>query len=135
MTASDCVRLVVAIGSVLSVLPLSSLLPPLEALISGRIESLQLLAEQAPSDISKPLLEKELDILGALCHHIYPKLQEGEQHPVLILLVQLFPALQSIINSWSSDDNVVEVSTWQGSCCVVVGNIADLILEMRLSCH
>ncbi len=59
--------------------------------------------------MSKVLLEKELAILGALSHHIYPTVQQGEQHPIFLLLVQIFPVLQSIINNWSSDYDVVEV--------------------------
>ena len=116
LSSSDCVRLVVAIGSVLSVLPVSALLPPLEALVSGRVESLRSLAEQEPSELSKVELEKELAVLGALSHHVYPTLQEGERHPIFLLLLQLFPVLQSIINHWSSDYDVVEVSEIRYIC-------------------
>ena len=93
----------------LSVLPVSDLLPPLEALISGRVDDLRSLAEQEPSEMNKVLLEKELAVLGALSHHIYPTIQEGEQHPIFLLLVQIFPVLQSIINTWNSDYDIVEV--------------------------
>jgi len=101
---------VVAIGSVLSVLPVCDLLPPLEVLISGLVDNLRSLADQAPSEMNKVLLEKELAVLGALSHHIYPTIQEGEQHPIFLLLVQIFPVLQTIINSWTSDYDIVEVN-------------------------
>ena len=47
-----------------------------------RVQSLQSLAVQEASEAGKPLVERELAILSAFCHHIYPTLQEGEQHPV-----------------------------------------------------
>ena len=43
---------------------------------------LQSLAMKEANEIFKSDVLKELDILSALCHHIYPTLQEGEQHPV-----------------------------------------------------
>ena len=75
-------RLAAAIGSVLSSMPLKDLVGPLELLVSSRVQSLQQLAVEEASSERKPLVEKELAVLGALCHHIYPTLQDGEQHPV-----------------------------------------------------
>ena len=63
-------------------MPVKELLPPLESLISSRVASLQALALEEPSPGRKPQVEKELAVLSALCHHIYPSLQDGEQHPV-----------------------------------------------------
>ena len=51
-----------------------------------RVQSLQALAVQEASEANKPLVERELAILSAFCHHIYPTLQEGEQHPVSIIM-------------------------------------------------
>ena len=47
-----------------------------------RIQSLQSLSVQEATGTNKPVVERELAILSAFCHHIYPTLQEGEQHPV-----------------------------------------------------
>ena len=82
LESRDCVRLVAAIGSVLSAMPLKELLGPLESLIGSRVRSLQELAAQEAREARKPLVERELAVLSALCHHIYPTLQSGEQHPV-----------------------------------------------------
>jgi hypothetical protein len=43
---------------------------------------LQSLALKEANESLKSDVLKELDILSALCHHIYPTLQDGEQHPV-----------------------------------------------------
>ena len=47
-----------------------------------RVQSLQALAVLEPAESNKPLVERELAILSALCNHVYPTLQDGEQHPV-----------------------------------------------------
>ena len=82
LESRDCVRLVAAIGCVLSSMPLKDLVGPLESLVSSRVQSLQGLAMEEPTEPNKPLVEKELAILSSLCHHIYPTLMDGEQHPV-----------------------------------------------------
>ena len=82
MESRDCVRLAAAIGSILSSMPLKDLVAPLELLLSSCVQSLQQLAMEKASEERKPLVEKELAVLGALCHHIYPTLEDGEQHPV-----------------------------------------------------
>ena len=63
-------------------MPLKDLVAPLELLLSSCVQSLQQLAMEKASEERKPLVEKELAVLGALCHHIYPTLEDGEQHPV-----------------------------------------------------
>ena len=105
---------VAAIGSVLSTLPLSDLVPPLESLVSLRVERLQALAQENPLPTNHAAVEKELDILGALCHHISPELGEGQQHPVVLLMIQLFPAVQLLVTKWCMDHSIVEVGV---SCC------------------
>ncbi len=78
----DCVRLVAAIGTVLSSMPVKDLVPALESLIGSRMQALQSLAMEEPTEAQRPQVEKELAVLSALCHHIYPTLLDGEQHPV-----------------------------------------------------
>ena len=63
-------------------MPLKDLLPPLESLVQSRVQSLQTLALADTTEGSKSQVEKELIVLSSLCHHIYPTLQSGEQHPV-----------------------------------------------------
>ena len=63
-------------------MPLKDLIPPLESLVQSRVQSLQTLAMADTTEGSKGQVEKELIILASLCHHIYPTLQSGEQHPV-----------------------------------------------------
>ena len=109
LSSRECVCVVAAIGSVLSTLPLSDLVPPLESLVSSRVERLQELAGEDPAPSNKPAVEKELDVLGALCHHIYPELGQGERHPVVLLLIQLFPAVQLLVSKWCTDSDIIEV--------------------------
>ena len=85
LEARDCVRMVAAIGNVLSTMPLQDLSAPLGVLMTSRVKSLEMLAHQNPSNAVKPLVEKELLIVSAFCHHIYPTLLDGEQHPVSVL--------------------------------------------------
>ena len=82
MEIRDCIRLIAAIGSVLSSMPLSKLVAPLESLIASRVHSLQELAMEDAWEEKKGLVEKELAVLSSLCHHIYPTLLDGEEHPV-----------------------------------------------------
>ena len=77
--------MVAAIGNVLSTMPLQDLSAPLGVLMTSRVKSLEMLAHQNPSNAVKPLVEKELLIVSAFCHHIYPTLLDGEQHPVSVL--------------------------------------------------
>ena len=89
LESRDCVRLVAAIGSVLSSMTLNDLIGPLESLVTSRVEVIQALAMEDASEDNKPQVEKELAVLSALCHHIYPTLKEGEQHPVRFSLPPL----------------------------------------------
>ena len=84
LDSRDCVRLISAIGSVLSSMSAKDLLSPLESLVQSRVESLQALAMTDVSPLTKGQVEKELVILSSLCHHIYPTLQSGEEHPVSV---------------------------------------------------
>ena len=59
------------------------------ALFHCRVQSLQSLALQEATESNKPQVERELIILSAFCHHIYPTLQKGEEHPVSIQLLSL----------------------------------------------
>ena len=82
LESRDCVRLVAAIGCVLSSMPMKDLVGPLESLVASQVQNLQALATEEPSEDRKEQVEKELAVLSALCHHVYPTLLEGEQHPV-----------------------------------------------------
>ena len=84
LSSRDCVRLISAIGSVLSSMSAKDLLSPLESLVQSRVESLQALALTDVSPSTKEQVEKELVVLSSLCHHIYPTLQSGEKHPVSV---------------------------------------------------
>ncbi|XP_064386855.1 importin-13-like isoform X2 [Halichondria panicea] len=108
LDSRDCVRLISAIGSVLSSMSAKDLLSPLESLVQSRVESLQALAMTDVSPLTKGQVEKELVILSSLCHHIYPTLQSGEEHPVVLLLIQLFPSLQALVSKWCTDHDIVE---------------------------
>ena len=77
--------------------------------MGSMVERIRRLAQEEPSSTNKILVEKELDVLGALCHHIYPDLKEGERHPVVLLLNQLFPAVQLLTSKWCVDHAVIEV--------------------------
>ena len=76
--------MVAAIGNVLSTMSTRDLSGPLGVLVASRVKSLEMLARQEPSNALKPAVEKELLILSAFCHHIYPTLLNGEQHPVSV---------------------------------------------------
>lgn len=109
LSSRDCVCLIAAIGSVLSTLPVSDLVRPLESLVASQMEHIRTLAQEDPSAGNRTEVERELDMLGALCHHVYPTLREGEGHPVVVLLVQLFPSVQMLISKWCTDHSIVEV--------------------------
>ncbi len=82
LNTQNSIRLVSAVCSVLSSLPVKDLMQPLQSLVQCRIQSLQDLAAMEAEPAVRDQVKKELDILSALCHHIYPTLLDGEQHPV-----------------------------------------------------
>jgi hypothetical protein len=117
-----------------------NLLPALETLVTSRVQSLQSLAVQEAAEASKPLVERELAILSAFCHHIYPTLQDGEQHPVILLFLQLWPSLTSLISKWCSDQDVVEsiCICWNRAMRTVQEQYAPLIegtVELIVKCY
>eukprot|EP00731_Ephydatia_muelleri_P019156 Em0011g1196a len=144
LEARDCVRMVAAIGNVLSTMPLQDLSAPLGVLMTSRVKSLEMLAHQNPSNAVKPLVEKELLIVSAFCHHIYPTLLDGEQHPVVILLAQLWPSLHALINKWCIDQDIVEgvctcwsraVRTVQEQYTPLLEGTVDLIVKCFTAVH
>jgi hypothetical protein len=117
-----------------------SLLPALDTLVTSRVQSLQSLAVQEASETNKPLVERELVILSAFCHHIYPSLQEGEEHPVILLFLQLWPSLTTLISQWASDQDIVEsvCLCWNRAMRTVQKQYAPLIegtVELIIKCY
>ncbi len=77
-----CVRVVCAVGCVLSSMSVKDLLEPLQSLVECRVRSLQELASAEPDLSIRDRVWTGVEILSAVCHHIYPTLGHGEQHPV-----------------------------------------------------
>jgi hypothetical protein len=101
--------LVAAVCSVLSSLSLSSLSEPLEFLLNSIIQNLQSLASQQPSLSIYPMIKKELTILNAFSSHLVPKLAAGEQHPVLSILLKVWPSLKTLLLNWIGDADIVGI--------------------------
>lgn len=144
LEARDCVRLIAAIGNVLSTMPLKDLTTPLGILVASRVRNLELLAQQDPSNATKPMVEKELLILSAFCHHIYPDLLGGEQHPVVVLLAQVWPSLHALISKWCVDSDIVEgictcwsraVRTVQEQYTPLLEGTVDLVIKCFTAVH
>uniref|UniRef100_A0A1X7UBK3 Importin N-terminal domain-containing protein n=1 Tax=Amphimedon queenslandica TaxID=400682 RepID=A0A1X7UBK3_AMPQE len=107
ISSDQCAIMIAAVGLILSSLPLSSLSQPLDILLHSRIENIQTLANGQPSMQTHPLVMKELTILNSFCRHVIPSVQEGEQHPVLTVLIRLWPSLKELLGKWMGDSEVI----------------------------
>ncbi|CAH1775868.1 unnamed protein product [Owenia fusiformis] len=114
----DAVRLMVSVGYTVSILPVSDMMSYLNTLLAPHIQSLKLLIEQQPSVAGKNAILMKLGLLSWLFTSLNtdretdgsppPEWSNQQQQPILVILQDLFPVLQSLMVKWSLDVGVVE---------------------------
>ena len=57
--------------------------------------------------VAEETLCQDLEVMVALCQHIDPKIPQGGQHPVVLLLEQSMPLLETIFAQWFRSEAVV----------------------------
>ncbi|KAM4728316.1 importin-13-like [Anableps anableps] len=122
--SSQCMWLMQALGFLLSALPAEDILGRLHALITPHIQQLDSLARQEPDPANKQGVMYILGMLSSLFTTLdvnrhadgleeddsSPRLAASQsiQNPVVVVLQQVFPLIQTIISKWLHDSEVVE---------------------------
>ncbi|XP_038151037.1 importin-13-like [Cyprinodon tularosa] len=122
--SSQCMWLMQALGFLLSSLPAEDILGRLHSLITPHIQQLDSLTQQEPSPANKQSIVYILGMLSSLfttldVNRQWDGLEEegastslssskSVQNPVVVVLQQLFPLIQTIVSKWIHDSEVVE---------------------------
>ncbi|KAJ0041674.1 hypothetical protein NL108_008589 [Boleophthalmus pectinirostris] len=121
--SSQCMWLMQALGFLLSGLPVDEILGHLSSLITPHVQQLGTLAQQEPNTkIKEPIIH----ILGMLAN-LFTTLDVNQQHealegfasveisplqttqhPVVVVLQQVFELIQTILSKWLDDSDIVE---------------------------
>jgi hypothetical protein len=153
----DAVRVMSCAGFVLSVLPLPSIMEYLNVLLAPHLTHLQQLAVTEPSPTVKAEIQFRISVFGSLFLSLNTDLYRSEDsqedrlkvrpdsdsgsllQPILIVLQQLLPVLQMVLNHWISDSCVVSdiceaiknaVKTLMEDCAPLLNDIVALILNV-----
>ncbi|XP_024129202.1 importin-13 [Oryzias melastigma] len=116
--SSQCMWLMQALGFLLSALPLEEILSRLLSLITPHIQQLDALAHQELNASSKQSIMHILGMLSSLFSTLdistQSEVSEGaasprlSPNPVVVVLQQVFPLIQTILGKWLCDSDVVE---------------------------
>ncbi|XP_065904162.1 importin-13-like [Dysidea avara] len=134
----ECTRLIAAICTIISTLPTEQLSEHLNTLAGSRIERLEQLAQQQPTPVNHPIVDLEVSLIGTLCHFVNPSLQDKEQHPMLPIMLRVWPSLKSLMLQWCQDEIIVDsicvcwnkaIRSLQEQYGVLVEDNASIILQ------
>uniref|UniRef100_A0A3Q4BRB0 Importin-13 n=1 Tax=Mola mola TaxID=94237 RepID=A0A3Q4BRB0_MOLML len=120
--SSQCMWLMQALGFLLSALPEDEVLVRLHSLIAPHIQQLDTLVLQEPNATNKQSIIHILGMLSSLFTTLdvnrqgdsfeqqapSPRLTPSQQTPVVVVLQQVFPLIQTILSRWLDDSEVVE---------------------------
>ncbi|XP_014851038.1 PREDICTED: importin-13-like isoform X1 [Poecilia mexicana] len=136
--SSQCMWLMQALGFLLSALPAEEILGRLHSLISPHIQQLDSLVRLEPDPATKQGIMSILGLLSSLFTTLdvnrqadgldeedaSPRLTAAQsiQNPVVVVLQQVFPLIQTIISKWLHDSEVVE-----GVCGVFDKSVRTLL--------
>ncbi|XP_019623580.1 PREDICTED: importin-13-like [Branchiostoma belcheri] len=124
MKAKDSIRLMHAVGSLLSVLPVQDILNYLHAILGPHVQQLEASLNEQPSASSKATVIQKLNMLSMLFSALdirrpeseeaekrQPKPRADEPQPVLLVLQQVYPIVQRLVSQWIADTGVIECLT------------------------
>ncbi|XP_053739702.1 importin-13-like [Synchiropus splendidus] len=118
--SSQCMWLMQALGFLLSALPAEEILGSLTSLISPHVQHLDSLAQQDPDATNKQPIIHILGMLSSLFTTLdinrqtdsfdgaEPTPPQAAHNPVIVVLQQVFTLIQTILNKWLHDSEVVE---------------------------
>ncbi|TNM97983.1 hypothetical protein fugu_014229 [Takifugu bimaculatus] len=121
--SSQCMWLMQALGFLLSALPEDQVLVRLHSLISPHVQQLDTLSTEEPNPTNKQSIVHILGMLSSLFTTLDVTRQadtfEGAssqtaapsqctQNPVVVVLQQVFPLIQTLLSRWLEDSEVVE---------------------------
>uniref|UniRef100_A0A8C5HFE2 Importin-13-like n=1 Tax=Gouania willdenowi TaxID=441366 RepID=A0A8C5HFE2_GOUWI len=119
--SSQCIWLMQAMGFLLSALPVEEILGRLHILIGPHIQQLDTATQQEPNPSNKQTIVYVLGLLASLFTSLDINKQaesseesttltllHNKQNPVVVMLQQVFPLIESILTKWLHDSEVVE---------------------------
>uniref|UniRef100_A0A8D3EEV5 Importin-13 n=1 Tax=Scophthalmus maximus TaxID=52904 RepID=A0A8D3EEV5_SCOMX len=121
--SSQCMWLMQALGFLLSALPVDEILGRLHSLITPHVQRLDTLTQHEPDPSDKQSIVHILGLLSSLFTTLdinrqaddlepaaSPRLPPSQttQHPVVVVLQQVFTLIQTILSKWLDDSEVVE---------------------------
>ncbi|KAI2667266.1 Importin-13 [Labeo rohita] len=134
-----------ALGFLLSALPSDEILGKLLSLVTPHIQQLEKLANEPPSSANKPPI---VHILGMLSNLFSTfdlnkqserlevtrpgQTQPHNNNPVVVVLQQAFPLIQSILNKWLNEPEVVEAvcAVFEKSLKTLLHDFAPLVTQL-----
>ncbi|XP_027012611.2 importin-13 isoform X1 [Tachysurus fulvidraco] len=133
-----------ALGFLLSAMPDDEIQDKLLSLLSPHIQDLEQLANQAPSPATKHSSLQVLGLISSLfstldtsTHADGPDRVKGRRfaahnNPVVVVLRQVFPLIQTFLSKWLKDTEVVEAScaVFERSLKILGGDFAPLVAQL-----
>ncbi|XP_078656560.1 importin-13-like isoform X1 [Branchiostoma floridae x Branchiostoma belcheri] len=152
MKAKDSIRLMHAVGSLLSVLPVQDILNYLHAILGPHVQQLEASLNEQPSASSKATVIQKLNMLSMLFSALdirrpeseeaekrQPKPRADEPQPVLLVLQQVYPIVQRLVSQWIADTGVIEavcemfkraVRTLQDEIAPMTAQLSELLVQV-----
>ncbi|CAH1244188.1 IPO13 [Branchiostoma lanceolatum] len=152
MKAKDSIRLMHAVGSLLSVLPVQDILNYLHAILGPHVQQLEASLNEQPSASSKAIVVQKLNMLSMLFSSLdirrpeseeaekrQPKPRADEPQPVLLVLQQVYPIVQRLVSQWIADTGVIEavcemfkraVRTLQDEIAPMTAQLSELLVQV-----
>ncbi|XP_035698782.1 importin-13-like [Branchiostoma floridae] len=152
MKAKDSIRLMHAVGSLLSVLPVQDILNYLHAILGPHVQQLEASLNEQPSASSKAIVVQKLNMLSMLFSALdirrpeseeaekrQPKPRADEPQPVLLVLQQVYPIVQRLVSQWIADTGVIEavcemfkraVRTLQDEIAPMTTQLSELLVQV-----
>jgi hypothetical protein len=129
LSSSESVRVIAALGKVLSLHSPADIQHLLHSLTCAVAERLKRLTSVAFSEKDKHTVDKEIQVAGALCSQITPLSLEGQQHPLLPFITEVWPSLKALLVKWAKDEDIVNSTC---VCLVRVIRSFDVQYELLL---
>lgn len=141
----QCMWIMQALGFLLSALPREQILGKLLSLVTPHIQQLEKLASEPPSSANKLPIVHILGLLSNLfstfdlnkqserlevTRHV--QTQPLDNNPVVVVLEQVFPLIQTVLNKWLSDPEVVEAvcAVFEKSLKTLIHDFAPLVTQL-----
>ncbi|XP_051989982.1 importin-13 isoform X2 [Xyrauchen texanus] len=142
--STQCMWLMQALGFLLSALPSEEILGKLLSLVTPHIQQLEKLANEPPSSANKLHIVHILGLLSNLfstfdlnkqserLEVLRHGLTQPQNNPVVAVLQQAFPLIQTILNKWLNEAEVVEAvcALFEKSLKTLIHDFAPLVTQL-----